>query len=100
MKDNCFHLEILCHTAIRLETRSRNCFLFAIHFHNVVTKYAEIKHLWENINWILKKDKFTTERSQFVDTKVLENTSGLSCGGGPAPQAPEKCETNDEAWPN
>ena len=26
VKDNCFHLEILCHTAIRLETRSRNCF--------------------------------------------------------------------------
>ena len=45
-----------------------------------------------------KKDKFTTERSQFVDTKVLENTSGLSCGGGPAPQSPGKCETNDEDW--
>ena len=43
-----------------------------------------------------KKDKFTTERSQFVDTKVLENPSGLSCGGGPAPQAPGKCEANDE----
>ena len=33
-----------------------------------------------------------------MDTKVLENPSGLSCGGGPAPQAPGKCETNDEAW--
>ena len=33
-----------------------------------------------------------------MDTKVLENPSGLSCGGGPAPQAHGKCETNDEDW--